>query len=375
MAPLRLLMIADDREGGLPLAQAESLASGLDPAQFAARLVRLTTRPHSESSVPTHAQAANGLASIPVAERWRFDPRALASIVRLLGREQPEVIHTFGPLAGSLARSAALLHRDDRIVASLASDVFDRWTFPERWWQRYLANRTRLNIVSTPAERALAIDAGWPARHVHVAPLAIEPLPRAALSAGEIVQTVDGEVSLPADVELIVVAAPLEPRRRIKEAIWAFDLLRSVRPQSRLLVVGRGPQRRDLELFRDQQDCHDLIHFVADEHGAAWLAHAAVLWSFDASLRPSFPTLRAIASGVPTVASDTLGHRPYVLSGQSGFLVPAGARAAIAQATLRLLEDDPLRAAQASAAAAHMAEGYSAAALLREQTSLYRTAL
>ena len=47
--------------------------------------------------------------------------------------------------------------------------------------------------------------------------------------------------NLPADARIIAVAGPLVRRRNLDEAIWAFELVRVLNPNARLLIVGDGP--------------------------------------------------------------------------------------------------------------------------------------
>ena len=67
-----------------------------------------------------------------------------------------------------------------------------------------------------------------------------------------------------------------------------------------------------------------------------------VLWLGSRQKGLSQAILEAMAAGVPVVASDTPGNRQLVLPGQTGYLFAPGDRAALARATIRLLDDAPL---------------------------------
>jgi glycosyltransferase involved in cell wall biosynthesis len=78
------------------------------------------------------------------------------------------------------------------------------------------------------------------------------------------------------------------------------------------------------------------------------------------SHREGFPraAMEAAATGLPVVASDIRGCRQVVDHGTSGFLVPVGDDAALADAIRRLGDDADLRARMGAAALARAAQHF-----------------
>jgi glycosyltransferase involved in cell wall biosynthesis len=120
-------------------------------------------------------------------------------------------------------------------------------------------------------------------------------------------------------------------------------LLRAVRlvvdrsPAFQLDIVGDGPSRSDLESQRDALGLTGHVHF----HGyrdqvRPFLAAAGVFVLSSASEGVSIALLEAMASGLPAVATDVGGNREVVVPGETGYLVPAGAPEALAEAVLRI---------------------------------------
>lgn len=80
--------------------------------------------------------------------------------------------------------------------------------------------------------------------------------------------------------------------------------------------------------------------------------------------------LEAMACGAPVIASDVGGLSTLVRDGRTGFLVPYGDPAALADALWPLLEDDALRDAMGAQGVA-VAEGYGWPAIAGRVERLY----
>ena len=137
----------------------------------------------------------------------------------------------------------------------------------------------------------------------------------------------------------------LAPEKNVELALRAFDAIRYLRPDTRMVVVGDGPQRARL------QAQFPAARFVGIQHGEALAAHYA---SADLCLLPNRAetfgtiTLEALASGLALVAFDAGAAAEHVRSDCNGVLVErededgfiaAAARAAAQaepQSTLRL---------------------------------------
>lgn len=348
MPPMRLFAIADDTPDGAWRAQLAALAAHLDAARFSLTTTVLrgdagsTVEESGWSNGPRIANRESRIPSpalVPRSDRWTIDPRAVWQLRRLLREASPDVVLTVGEIAAVDGRLAAALCGARRIVACWPSVDFDFLSGGAALMSRWLLRHTEKVVLASTAEHDAAVTHGWPPDRVVVAPMAVAPLTK-TLSR----DAVFGRLSIPASSAVVAVAAPWSPRHRVKEAIWAFDLLRAVRRDARMIVCGEGPERADLEAFRDSQECRHAIHFVGPhELPEEWLAHADVLWSLDPGPRVAYATQRAAASGVPVVAVDTPPHRAFVVPNATGLLIPGAVRPAPTQATLRLLDDDALR--------------------------------
>jgi hypothetical protein len=70
------------------------------------------------------------------------------------------------------------------------------------------------------------------------------------------------ELGLPAGSRLIGLMGRLWAQKRVDDAIWAADLLKRVRDDTHLLILGDGPLREKLRRFRDKVEIRDRVHFL-----------------------------------------------------------------------------------------------------------------
>ncbi len=121
-------------------------------------------------------------------------------------------------------------------------------------------------------------------------------------------------------------------------------------PGARLVLIGDGPLRAEMEAAA--RDLHVHAEFLGRQSIGSvrdWMRRAWVfcLPSITASSGDTegLPTviLEAMASGLPTVTTDSAGNPEAVTDGEVGFTVPERDEAGLAQALVRLLRDEPLR--------------------------------
>ncbi|MEO8627795.1 MAG: glycosyltransferase family 1 protein [Betaproteobacteria bacterium] len=109
----------------------------------------------------------------------------------------------------------------------------------------------------------------------------------------------------------------LAPEKNLPLVLSAFDAIRTGQPSARLVLVGDGPQRKQL------QAAHPDYHFAGMRHGEDLAAHYA---SADVFLFPSLTetfgnvTVEALASGLAVVAYDYAAAREHIRHGGSGVL-------------------------------------------------------
>jgi len=170
---------------------------------------------------------------------------------------------------------------------------------------------------------------------------------------------------------LLVHISNFRPVKRVLDVVEVFERVRTKVP-CRLLMVGDGPERGKVERYcRDNGICGS-ITFV----GSLPLVEE-VLVGADAFLLTSesesfgLSALEALSCKVPVVASRVGGLPEVVVDGECGYLRPVGDVAGMAQAVLRLLQDDDHRREQGEAGRCRAVQLFGQAAVVGRYRALY----
>ena len=144
----------------------------------------------------------------------------------------------------------------------------------------------------------------------------------------------------------IVVARNLEPLYDNTTALKAFRIVRKSIPDARLTIAGSGPERAKLEAMAKELDVDDAVVFAGqiDNERMPILYREADI-ALNPSLADNMPIsiLEALASGVPVVSTDVGGIPFLVEEGKTALLVPPRDPERMAEAILRILNDESLR--------------------------------
>ena len=144
---------------------------------------------------------------------------------------------------------------------------------------------------------------------------------------------------IPDNSKIAATVAPLVPRSRLKDTIWATDLLTCIRDDVHFFVFGRGPQRQRLKKFTSQTEAIGHVHFVESGcEGLALLPGVDFYWH--SHLRePLAPAmLYAMNCAIPVVSVYGPGTAELIRHQETGFGVNFGARDEFARWTKYLLE-------------------------------------
>jgi glycosyltransferase involved in cell wall biosynthesis len=140
---------------------------------------------------------------------------------------------------------------------------------------------------------------------------------------------------------LLLSVGRISPEKRLDVLLAAFDRLRSKGTSARLVIVGDGPARAQLE-----GSAPPGVEFVGEQRGEtlAELYASADVFCFPSTTDTFGQVLiEAAASGLPVVAAAAGGAPEIVRNGRSGLLVPPDDSLAFADALGALVGDDELR--------------------------------
>jgi phosphatidylinositol alpha-mannosyltransferase len=145
----------------------------------------------------------------------------------------------------------------------------------------------------------------------------------------------------------ILFVGRFEERKGLLSLLKAYRILRKANCNCRLLVVGSGPQEREVRRYLATRRLGgvELLGRVSDEEKARYFATADV-YVAPATGQESFGIvlLEAMAAGAPIVATDIHGYKGVVRRGEQALLVPPRDHRALVVAISQLLADPAMRA-------------------------------
>lgn len=141
-------------------------------------------------------------------------------------------------------------------------------------------------------------------------------------------------LGLPVDAPLLLYVGNLKATKGCLDLVRAFPALLAACPQARLVFVGAGPCRGELEARAAAPDCGGRVMFAgAVAHGALgdWFRAADLLCLPSHNEGVPNVVLEAMACGTPVVATR-VGGIPEVVPDYAGVLVPPHDQAALESA-------------------------------------------
>lgn len=132
----------------------------------------------------------------------------------------------------------------------------------------------------------------------------------------------------------------LEPQKGHRVLLEAMVQVQTEFPQARLVCIGDGSLRSDLERYTYEAGLSASVRFVGFQADIRdWLALADV--SILSSLYEGLPlaAIESLAAECPVVATAVDGTPEVVLDGQTGLTVPAGSSQDLANAICKILRD------------------------------------
>jgi glycosyltransferase involved in cell wall biosynthesis len=315
------------------------------------------------------------------------DVQALWSLVQILRRDQPQIVHTHAAKAGTLGRVAALLAfrpRSPRPVLvhtfhghSLTGYFSGRTAGFYRRVERFLARRTDILVAVSPEVRDDLVRLGVAgAERFVVVPLGFDlsgflgDLDRQSRRAA-----VRREWGIADGDEVVTLVARLVPIKRVDRFLRIARRL-AARPNARFVVVGDGELREELRASPDALALGERLvwaGFRRDMPDVCFASDVVMLTSDNEGTPVSL--IEAQAAGAPVVSTDVGGVRSAVLDGRTGLLAGADDEAALAEAAAAILDAPDLAGRLATAGRTLASSRYTIERLVDDHDRLYRSLL
>jgi glycosyltransferase involved in cell wall biosynthesis len=281
---------------------------------------------------------AAGLDGFRCELRGDFDPAGVWRLQAEMRRIEARAVlltkwreYLIGGLASRIARGP-------RAVMRLGLKVIPRRDLKRRLIFG-LADRV---LVNAPEIRDALVTTGWiPARRVVVVINGLDLArhrPRWEAEPAESGRRLRARFDIPADAPLLVNIGNLTPQKDQANLLRAAARLRETHPQVRLLILGEGSLRPDLEQQVARSGLGGTVllpGFLADVRPALAAADLFLLSSDNEGMARVL--IEAAAAGLPVVTTDVSGARACVEDGVTGAVVPPRDDVALAAAAAGLL--------------------------------------
>jgi glycosyltransferase involved in cell wall biosynthesis len=372
-----LRIIARLNVGG-PAIQACALTSRLDPDRYETRLVAGAEADGERSFLELHGLTVQNLIRVPSLGRELSpigDLHTVATLVRLMRRERPDVVHTHTAKAGAVGRLAARLAGVPVIVHTFHGHVLDGYFSPLKTRiftgiERQLARRSSELIAVTPTVRSQLLQKGiGDPDHFSVVRLGLdlEPFLDSRQRAGKLRR----ELGVALDVPLVGIVGRLVPIKAHHVFLDAAAHVAAATP-AEFVIVGDGELRAKIEAQVAALGLTQRVHFLG------WRADLPAIYAdLDvvalSSLNEGSPValIEAMAAGRAVVSTRVGGVGDVIEDGRTGLLVPSGDVTALA-AAIKALVDDPTRRQRLGVAArSSVYPTYRMARLVKDIDDLY----
>jgi glycosyltransferase involved in cell wall biosynthesis len=307
-------------------------------------------------------------------ERGKFDPRTLLDVLRLVRREQIDILHLHGYGSTTFGRLCSWLRRVPCIVHEHMYDV--KIPFYQKLADRLLAGATSHAIaVSESVKDFMVRYRALPAASVEVlyngVPLASFAA-RAAAAPGGPDCAWRVAHAVPPSHAVVAIVGRLHPIKGHADFLRAASQVLREFEAVTFAVVGDGELMQELVRQSEQLGIAERVRFLGHCSDTASIL-AGVEIKAIASLSEGIPLtlFEAMAAGCAVVSTDVGGMREVLSDGVEGFLVPAQDPQAMAQKLLQLLRD-PARRAKMAARARETAARFDLEQNVRRQEDTYR---
>ena len=340
------------------------LARGLPKEEFEVHVCALTREGPlaaslTDKGIPIHC----------IGKRGKIDPLAFLRLTALMRRLQPDLVHTWIFAANAYGRAAALRAGVRTIVGG--ERCVDPW---KNWWEfaidRLLAKRSQRIVTNSSGVREFYARHGIAASKFEVIPNGIDATQRESLKTRS---TWAEELDIPESANWTGAIGRLWPQKRLKDVMSALDVIKVVRDDVFLLIVGDGPDRAKLERFAWQLKLEDCVRFLGERSDVpALLPHLSLSLLASGYEGQSNAIMESMAAGLPVIASDIPGNRDLIIEGETGYFFPVGDRGEMARCWQRILSQPDLAKRLGEQGARRMREEFTIDQMVSRHGALYR---
>lgn len=164
----------------------------------------------------------------------------------------------------------------------------------------------------------------------------------------------------------------LVPLKNLETLLRAVQLLQNESQNIKLMIIGDGPERENLEDLAQNLEISVRVEFLGFRDDAVVFFN-----DFDVFVLPSLSEgiprciMEAMAASLPVIASDIPGNKNLVIHGDTGLLFIAGDSHSLAEQIRHVMSDQNAARAMALRGNSKVVEEYSSRRMAQDYTALY----
>jgi glycosyltransferase involved in cell wall biosynthesis len=348
-----------------------ALAKNLDPEKVNCQLA-VTLESEEQNIEIYHRFRSLGLESHQINMQGRFDPRIIMRLSRLINEKKIDIIHTHGYKSDILGlisaritgiKAVATPHgfenvRDFKLrsfirLGCLFFRYFDR-VAPlseelESDMHRFKVNASRIHLIRNGVD----LDEIKSERTKNTPPLYSDQREKKIGYVGQMIS-----------------------RKNVGDLLKTFDLLYKTHKNIRLILIGDGPRRLELEEQAKFLPSSSHIEFLGFRNDRLRLMKELDLFCMTSS-REGIPRcmMEAMALDIPVAAYNIPGVDQLIIHEKTGLMADFGRLKDLKECWQRLLFDEKFSAQMALNGRKHVFEKFSAKRMTEEYSVLYQEML
>lgn len=307
-----------------------------------------------------------GVAVIPLAMKGEADLLASIRLSLLMKRKRCQLAHFHDAHSLSIGLRAASWARVPLIVAHRRVDFPIGRHFLSR---RKYGQKIEAIIAISEGIKKVLVEGGVPAEKIAVIPSGIDFSVFDEIKDRNFLQR---EFGFADDDFLVGIVAALEDHKGHAYLFQATKIIREHSPKIKLIVVGTGSLRLELESQVHQLGIEDIVFFLGFREDVPRILASLDLFVLSSHLEGlGSSLLDAMASRLPVVATRAGGIPEIVRHGETGLLVPPKDPEALAKAIIELYHDRNLANYLAEKGREYVRRHFSAEAMADRVVDLY----
>lgn len=261
---------------------------------------------------------------------------------QLIRKIAPQIVHSWCGSSELLTLLAAYNYPFIKPLKRIRLLSTELYLQPEKRISRQaienkLSRRVERMIVPHRSVKAHLVENGYREERISVIPNALPSF--SSVDPFEAKRDLRERLGVHEDSKIAGTVAELHHRTRLKDLIWATDLLNCIRDDFEFLIIGTGKQLRQLKRFAALTESNSRIHFVGHPESPEQMVNGLdFYWQSHLRDPVSGNLLSAMSQGIPAISVLGEGTESVIRHQETGFAVNFGARDEFARWTKYLIE-------------------------------------